>query len=693
MAEHKHNRLINEKSPYLLQHATNPVDWYPWGEEAFNKALKEDKPVFLSIGYSTCHWCHVMEKESFEDSVVAEILNKNFISIKVDREERPDIDSIYMAVCQMIAGSGGWPLTVVLKPDKKPFFAGTYFPKESRHGRMGFIDLLNKITSLWYEKRSEIDASANQITVALNETPEPVKGSDIGLKDLHTAFSQFESRFDPANGGFGSSPKFPSPHNLIFLLRYFVLTGKTKALEMAEKTLISMRLGGIYDHLGNGFHRYSTDEEWRLPHFEKMLYDQAMLMYAYSSACKITGDSFYKEVISEIFQYINKDLRSDEGGWFSAEDADSDGEEGKFYVWFYDELKEYFGDDFENFKEIFFVDERGNFVDRIRGGYTGENVIYLSEPLELTTKRLGKPAEWIAEKVDGYKTRLLEERSKRNRPHLDDKILADWNGLMIAALAFAGRTTKERVYTQAAENTVSFIEKNMVVDGTLYHRYRQKNIAIPAFLDDLAFYSFGLIELYKTTFNSKYLALSLKYAQSIIAGFHDHKNGGFYLTSSQAEKLPARWKDVYDGAMPSGNSVALNVINSLYHYTGEPQFLEMTAEIIDAFSGNINKAPFAHSFFLSSMESLLFPSYELVIAGERDHPEIKSALIELGKSAYENVFVILKDKTNSEKIDEIAPFTAAMKKGKGGCSFYLCKKATCLLPVETAAELFANLEK
>lgn len=693
MADQKHNRLIHEKSPYLLQHATNPVDWFPWGEEAFIKAIEEDKPVFLSIGYSTCHWCHVMEKESFEDAVVAEILNKNFVSIKVDREERPDIDSIYMAVCQMIAGSGGWPLTVVLKPDKKPFFAGTYFPKESRHGRMGFIDLLNKINSLWHERRSEIEASADQVTKALNETPPPVKGRDPGLEDFHAAYTQFESRYDPANGGFGASPKFPSPHNLIFLLRYFVLTGETKALEMAEKTLISMRLGGIYDHLGNGFHRYSTDEEWRLPHFEKMLYDQAMLMYAYSSAYKITGDNFYKEVISEIFRYLKTDLLSVEGGWYSAEDADSEGEEGKFYVWSYDELKEYFEDDFENFKEIFFVDERGNFVDRIRGGFTGENVIYLSEPLELTTKRLGKPAEWVAEKVDGYKTRLLEERSKRVRPHLDDKILADWNGLMIAAFAFAGRTAKEQIYVQAAETTVEFIEKNMVVNGALFHRYRQQNIAIPAFLDDLAFYAFGLVELYKTTFNSKYLALALKYAHELINGFLDQKSGGFYLTSSSAEKLPARWKDVYDGAIPSGNSVALNVMNTLYHFTGKTVFLEMSSDIIDAFSGNINKAPFAHSFFLSSMESLLFPAYELVIVGEREHPEIKSALVELGKSAYENVFVILKDESNTKKIEEIAPFTVEMKAGEGGSAFYLCKQAACLLPVTTAAELFANLEK
>lgn len=693
MAELKYNRLINEKSPYLLQHASNPVDWYPWGEEAFNKALAEDKPVFLSIGYSTCHWCHVMEKESFEDSVVADILNRQFVPVKVDREERPDIDSIYMAVCQMIAGSGGWPLTVILKPDKKPFFAGTYFPKDSNHSRTGLIDLLNKVTSLWSERREEIEASAEKITESLNETPPRIKQSGAGIEAFHTAYSQFESRFDSTHGGFGSSPKFPSPHNLIFLLRYFVLTGESKALEMAEKTLISMRLGGIYDHVGNGFHRYSTDDEWRLPHFEKMLYDQAMLMYAFASALKITGDEFYKEVITEIFEYLKTDLFSSEGGWFSAEDADSEGEEGKFYVWTFDELKEHFEEEFETFREIFFVDERGNFVDRIRGGFTGENVIFLSEPLEFTSKRLGKPIEWLELKVKEYKSRLLEERAKRIRPHLDDKILTDWNGLMIAALAFAGRTTKSNSLVESAEKTVDFIENKMVVDGALYHRYRDGDLAISAFLDDLAFYSFGLIELYKTTLDSKYLKLAIKYAGVLINNFHDKKGGGFYLTSSSAEKLPARWKDVYDGAIPSGNSVALNVMNSLYHFTGDPRYYEMTTEITDAFSGNIKKAPFAHAFFLTTMESSLYPSYELIIAGEKEHPEIKATLIELSKPAYENVFVILKDQLNSKNIEKMAPFTSNMAPGENGCSFYLCKDTSCLLPVSMASELFKNLEK
>jgi len=693
MTQKKTNRLANEKSPYLLQHRFNPVDWYPWGAEAFRKAKEEDKPVFLSIGYSTCHWCHVMEHESFEDEVVAKILNDSFVSIKVDREERPDIDSIYMAVCQMIAGSGGWPLTVVLQPDKKPFFAGTYFPKESRYGKTGLIDLLNKIIVLWKERRSEINASATQITQVLNETPGRGESSKIPVEVFDTAFSQFGERFDPVHGGFGSSPKFPSPHNLIFLLHYFVNSGNPKALEMAEKTLISMRLGGIYDHLGDGFHRYSTDEEWRLPHFEKMLYDQAMLILAYAEALKITGDSFYSVTIEGIVKYLLNDMKSKEGGFYSAEDADSEGEEGKFYVWTIDELKEVLKDEFDDFTHLFEVDEKGNFIDKVRGGYTGENVIFLTEPLEKMAVDQGAEPDHFISKFEEYKEKLLAVRNERIRPSLDDKILTDWNGLLMAALASAGRVSKKHEYILEAERIHLFIEKRMVTNGLLFHRYRMGDLAIPAFLDDFAFYQLGLIELYRATFDAIYLLKARNYVSTMLNYFLDKKNGGFFQTSELSDDLPARWKDVYDGAIPSGNSVALKVLIALYHYLGDASFLNHAENLIASFTKNIERAPFAHAYFLHAIEPLIYPSYELVIAGEADHPEIKAALVELGKPAYENVFVILKDKKNSKILAEIAPFTSSMDITEGGCFFYLCSNSVCELPVPTAKELFFKMEK
>lgn len=693
MDHRKPNRLIDEKSPYLLQHAYNPVAWYPWGEEAFLKAKQEDKPVFLSIGYSTCHWCHVMERESFEDPMVASLLNTNFVPVKVDREERPDIDSIYMAVCQMIAGSGGWPLTVILKPDKKPFFAGTYFPRETRYGRTGLIDLLNKVTSLWNDRRNEIEASAEQITRSLNETPESKEQAAISTSLLDEAFNQFNERYDSLHGGFGSSPKFPSPHNIMFLLHYFVNTGEAKALEMAELTLISMRLGGIYDHLGDGFHRYSTDEEWRLPHFEKMLYDQAMLIYAYAEAMKITGNSFYSDVIAGIFSYLKRELRSPEGGYFSAEDADSEGEEGKFYVWTLEELKMLLGDELEEFQTIFPVDEHGNFVDRVRGGFTGENVIYLPEPLETMASGMNIELHRLAEKVEYFKGKLLEERVKRIRPHLDDKILTDWNGLLMAALARAGRYTKNQEYIDEAVSISGFIESKLKVNGHLLHRYRDGEAGIAGFLDDYAFYSLGLIELYKATFDAQYLELADSYTGVLLHLFIDKKRGGFYFSSEKAEVLPARWKDVYDGAIPSGNSAMLKVLLSLYHYTGNDEYFTATNGLIKAFYPNIEKVPFAHSFFLTGLEPLLYRSYELVIAGERENPEIMAAMVELAKPAYSNVSVILKDAQNSEKIETIAPFTAEMTAGENGCFFYLCSNSVCELPVPTAKELFFKMEK
>jgi Highly conserved protein containing a thioredoxin domain len=590
------NRLINEKSPYLLQHAHNPVDWYPWGEEAFKKAEKEDKPIFLSIGYSTCHWCHVMEEESFEEAEVAGLLNENFVSIKVDREERPDIDAVYMAACQILTGSGGWPLTVLLKPDKKPFFAGTYFPRETAHGRLGIIELLTRVKKLWHEKRDDINESAAHLIRELKDHPRSSTLPEITTDLLEKAFNEFKERYDPDHGGFGTSPKFPSPHNLMFLLHYYILTGEPKALEMAEVTLISMRLGGIYDHLGNGFHRYSTDEEWRLPHFEKMLYDQATMIYAYAEAMKITGNRFYSEVIQSIYRYLTSVLRSPAGGFYSAEDADSDGEEGKFYIWSYAELYELLGDEFEEFRSIFPVEEHGNFIDRIKGGFTGENVIYLPEPLDIMAEKLNTNKDTLEARANYFKGILFERRKSRIHPHLDDKILTDWNGLLIAALARAGRYAKNPEYINTAAGISEFIEKHLKDNRRLLHRFREGEAGIEGFLDDTSFYSLGLIELYKATFNSDYLRLTIEYVEVLLNSFADDA-GGFYLTPHHDEDLPARWKDVYDGAMPSGNSVMLRVLITLYHYTGKTDYLKAAEKLIRAFYPSVEKIPHAHSFF------------------------------------------------------------------------------------------------
>jgi uncharacterized protein YyaL (SSP411 family) len=458
----KSNRLINEKSPYLLQHAHNPVDWHAWGEEAFEKAKSQDKPIFLSIGYSTCHWCHVMEKESFEDERVAKLLNENFICIKVDREERPDIDNLYMTVCQMLTGSGGWPLSIIMTPDKKPFFAATYIPKESRFGMAGLLDLIPKIAKVWSKQRGEILNSAEQVEATLKWFPQVSKGEELDVSILDSAYGDLLNSFDENYGGFGSAPKFPSPHNLIFLLRYWKRTGHQKSLNMVEETLKKMRYGGIWDHVGFGFHRYSTDRYWLVPHFEKMLYDQAMLALVYTETFYATGKSEYKDTAEKILQYVLRDMTSKEGGFFSAEDADSEGEEGKFYLWTQKELEEVIGEEAELIKNVFNVSQTGNFLDEIKGKKTKKNIIHQKKSYPDLAKDMGLPLEEFMERIDNVREKLFEYREKKVHPHKDDKILTDWNGLMIAALARAGFVFDNADYIEAAKKAADFILSDIV---------------------------------------------------------------------------------------------------------------------------------------------------------------------------------------------------------------------------------------
>ncbi|HSQ83581.1 MAG TPA: thioredoxin domain-containing protein, partial [Desulfobacterales bacterium] len=497
------NRLVNEKSPYLLQHAHNPVDWHPWSERTFARAKEENKPIFLSIGYSTCHWCHVMEKESFEDEEVAGYLNDAFICIKVDREERPDIDAVYMAACQMLTGRGGWPLNLFLTPEKKPFFAATYLPKRSRFGHAGLIELCQQVKNIWLSQPDKVNESATSIADSLHQvfSFSSAEEPDESLLDL--AYDQIRRVYDPQRGGFEPAPKFPSPHRLLFLLRHYHRTGEPKALEMVENTLTAMRLGGIWDHVGFGFHRYSTDKNWLLPHFEKMLYDQALIAMAYLESYQITKNPLYARTAEEIFTYVQRDMTSSGGAFFSAEDADSEGEEGKFYVWTVDEFRREINDDrTDMWERIFRLSPEGNFTDEATGQKTGANILHLTAPLDKWADKYGVNVEELEKDWKKIRNRLFHAREKRVHPLKDDKILTDWNGLMIAAFAFGARVMDKPQYAEVARKAVHFILSKMKDEnGRLFHRFRDGELAIHAQATDYAFLIYGLISLYQATFD------------------------------------------------------------------------------------------------------------------------------------------------------------------------------------------------
>ncbi|MFW9968117.1 MAG: thioredoxin domain-containing protein, partial [Candidatus Thorarchaeota archaeon] len=602
--EGKPNRLITEKSPYLLQHAYNPVDWHPWGEQAFNLAKKENKPIFLSIGYSTCHWCHVMAHESFEDMEVAELMNDTFVSIKVDREERPDIDGVYMQVSQMMTGRGGWPLTIVMTPDKKPFYAATYIPKEARYSQLGMMQLIPRLKEIWNTERENIDDITGQIEAALAKESPSASGAIVDLDSIENAFSAFLQRFDKENGGFGTAPKFPSPHNLMLLLRYWKRSGNVDALNMVKTTLKEIRKGGIWDHIGLGFHRYSTDAQWLLPHFEKMLYDQAMLLYAYTESFEATGDPFYSEVAQDIIQYVIRNMTSPEGAFYSAEDADSEGVEGKFYVWSHEEIKSILdAQEFEAFARYFNIRENGNFKEEATRDDTGFNIPHVTDSLEVVAQEIGIATELFMQLLEKARVKLFNIREERVRPGRDDKILTDWNGLFIAALAKASRALGSIEYAKAAERAMEFILKKMVSsDGRLFHRFRDGEIAVPAFLDDYAFLIWGLVELYETSFNPKYLELARNLTNEQIRRFWDTEKNGFFFAADDSEELIVRQKDAYDGAIPSGNSVSMMNLLRLSRLLGDEEFESLSALILKTFSDIINRSPTGFSFMLSGLE-------------------------------------------------------------------------------------------
>ena len=676
----KPNKLASEKSPYLLQHAYNPVNWYPWGDEAFEKAKKENKPIFLSIGYSTCHWCHVMEKESFEDLEVAELLNKYFIAIKVDREERPDIDNVYMTACQLMSQSGGWPLSVFMTYDKKPFFIGTYFSKGVRYGRIGMMELLPHLYDIWINKKEEVLESANHIVDILSQVSQNRSGDVLSEKTLKLAYEQLSSRYDSHSGGFGSAPKFPSPHNLSFLLRYWKRTGNKECLEIVEKTLQSMRNGGIYDHIGFGFHRYSTDSSWLVPHFEKMLYDQAMHIIAYTEAYQVTEKNIYKETAKEIIEYIRRDMTSSEGGFYSAEDADSEGHEGKFYVWTVQEINNVLGkEDTELFIKEFNLKKEGNFLEEATREKTGDNIAYLKEIIS---------SHELREKLEKIRKKLFEYRENRIHPYKDDKILTDWNGLMIVALSKAACAFNEPEYVLCAKKAVEFVFNNLWKENKLLHRYRDGQACIEGNLSDYAFLIWGLLELYEATFEVKYLKDAIKLNEVLIDKFWDKDNSGFYFTSCDNENLIVRQKEIYDGAIPSGNSVAMLNLLRLSKIVGNSEFEEYAEKLSSAFSKDISTSPIAHTQLMSALDFSVGPSSEIVVVGDVNDKNTKEMLFEIQKRFIPNKVILLKSNPDIEVISSYVKDKVSLD---GKPTAYVCSGFSCKKPINDISEILKLL--
>jgi hypothetical protein len=675
--------LIKEKSPYLIQHANNPVDWYPWGEEALDRASMEDKPIFLSIGYSTCHWCHVMERESFEDDEIASLLNDGFISIKVDREERPDIDATYMDVCQMMTGSGGWPLTIIMRPDRKPFFAGTYLPKNERFGMMGIVQLLTEIDRAWKERREEVDDVAEKATATIIQRLS-VGGESRSLdhRTLERGFRQLEDDFDDQWGGFGTAPKFPLPHRLLFLLRYWKRTGEERALRMVERTLTSMAMGGINDHVGGGFHRYSTDRTWLLPHFEKMLYDQALLTMAYSDAFLATGNPLFSRTASDIIDYVLRDMISPHGGFCSAEDADSEGEEGRFYLWTLDEIGQVLGDDAYLIIDGFNIKEEGNFRDESTREMSGKNILHRCDAPGGPREDVGNGG--LQDKIDASLKRLKKARESRVRPLRDDKVMTDWNGLMIATLARASWILDREDCLQAAEDSARFLIDTVGKDG-IRHRSREGDTSEEVFLQDHSFLIWGLLELYKASFDPHWLRDALRLADEMIRMFWDDERGWFRLSPIEGENMIFQKMEAYDGAIPSGNSAAFMDMILLSRLTDRNDLEAIAVRLAESLSFQVEEMPLAHTLFLCGLDQEIGPSSEVVIVCDREDNEMIKAI---RKRYLPNTIPLMK----REGLEELVPFVEEMSSGEG-CMAYVCKGRSCERPTGSIEEMLDTLDR
>lgn len=655
------NRLAQASSPYLIQHKDNPVDWYEWSDAAFEAARQQDKPIFLSIGYSTCHWCHVMAHDCFEDDETATAMNATFINIKVDREERPDIDHIYMDVCQTVTGHGGWPLSIIMTPEKKPFFAGTYIPKEDRNGRMGMLSLSNRVQQAWQSDRAQLLKAATEICSHLIDVPSPKAQGDADL--LHKMGDAYKSVFEPNDGGFGSAPKFPTPHNLMFLLRLYHQNKDATLAQMVIHTLKKMRLGGLWDHIGFGFHRYSTDSRWLLPHFEKMLYDQALMMMAYTEAWQIQAEPLFKQTVFEIATYVKSRMTDPAGGFYSAEDADSDGEEGKFYVWTTNEIRQHLGTDADWFIKRFHFADQGNFREEHSGAYLGVNIPHLGDALD----------DMEQQRFDVIRKRLFDIREHRIHPHLDDKVLSDWNGLMIAALAKAAMVFQSDELRQMAQDAMTFLNTQMMLDGRLLKRYRAGQAGLDAHISDYAAMIWAAIELYECTTEPAYLNQAQELTDIAINWYMDGDRGGFYFTAHDAEALLTRPKDQYDGAIPSGNSImAFNLIR-LARLTGERRYERIADEILELSAAFLKQHATGGAMAGIAMMWRHFPTKEIVLV-PGDDERTSEFLTQLQTGFHPNLTWVVKN--DSLNIDYIAD----MKTIDGQTAVYVCEDFACQAP-------------
>ncbi len=668
------NHLARETSPYLLQHAHNPVDWYPWGDEALAKARSEDRPILLSIGYSACHWCHVMEHESFENTEIARLMNDNFVNVKVDREERPDLDQIYMSAVQLMTGSGGWPLTVFLTPEMEPFYGGTYFPPDDRYGRPGFGRVLASISEAYHQRRDDISSSARAVIERINSqaTRDSADGG-LDLEMLDQSYRQIASRFDSRNGGFGSAPKFPPSMVIDFLFRYHIRNGHERALEMSTLTLDRMASGGIYDQVGGGFHRYSTDDHWLVPHFEKMLYDNALLVRAYLDGYRITGRETYRRVVEETLDFVSNEMRDAGGGFYSTQDADSEGVEGKFYVWDLEEFSEVVGESSELLARFFDVTEAGNFEQR--------NILQIRRPANQFADLEGLPEEELKQAIFAARKRLFERREGRPRPGRDEKILTDWNGLMLRAYAEAAAYLDRDDYRAVAETNAEFLISTMWDGHRLLHSFKDGAPRFNAYLDDYANLSDGLLALYQLTFDERWLDRSVELVDRMIDQFWDREHGGFYFTANEHEALIARTKEYFDNATPSGNSVAADVLTRLAALLDRTDYRDKAEQVCRSVGDYVRQFPSGLGRMLAAVDFIVGPSQEIALIGPPNEflPVVRKYYLprSVAAAGASERIALLRDRP---AID-------------GKATAYVCENYACKQPATDPAALDAQLKQ